>query len=92
MKLRVIPFLLCLILFSSDITFAQSFTLSGTVTDNSGDPIEEVSIYVSENSSETGKAIPVQYQSKTSTNGQGQYSIRDLTSGKYIIIAYYPGK
>jgi len=92
MKLRALSFLLCLTFFSFGVTFAQSFSLSGTVIDKSGNPIEEVNIYVSEDSSKSGNAIPVQYQSQTSTNEQGQYIISDLTSGKYIVIAYYPGK
>ncbi len=92
MKLRVVPFLICLILFSFDLAFAQSFTLSGTATDKSGTPIEEVRIYVSEDSSKTGEAVPVQYQSKTLTNKKGEYVIRGISPGNYIVIAYYPGK
>ena len=92
MKLRALSFLLCLIFLSFGATFAQNFDLSGTVTDKNGDPIEEVSIFVSEDSTKNEQTLPVQYQSKSSTNQQGQYVIRDLSPGKYIVIAYYPGK
>ncbi|MCW9713161.1 TonB-dependent receptor [Aliifodinibius salicampi] len=72
---------------------AQNYTLSGTVTDNSGNPIVNADIYLADNKQDNNEhTLPIQYQSKTTTNKKGYYEIKNLAAGQYQVIVYYPGK
>ncbi len=94
MKFSATSYLLSvLIFFCYDITLGQNYTLKGTVTDKDGTPIENVSIYLANNERESSdNTLPIRYDAKTTTDTEGNYFITDLSSGKYKVIAYYPGK
>ncbi|SHE55837.1 Fe(3+) dicitrate transport protein [Fodinibius roseus] len=96
MKYRTFSFLVILLIFfctDIDMALAQQYTLSGTVTDQSGTPVENVSIYLAEEQPQSSdRTIPLNYESKTVTNRNGRYSIKNVSAGPYQLIAYYPGK
>lgn len=92
MKVRIFTTFLFLTLGTVFSGYAQEVNISGTVTDNSNNPIAEVTIYLADNKSESAETSPVKYKAKTSTNSEGKYLISDVSPGDYQLIAYYPGK
>lgn len=82
-----------LICFCTNSVLAQNYTLSGTVTDNSGNPVVNAEIYLADNKQDNNEhTLPIQYHSKTTTNKNGYYEIENLAAGQYQVIVYYPGK
>ncbi len=82
-----------LICFCTSSVLAQNYTLSGTVTDNSGNPVTNAEIYLADNKRDNNDhTLPVQYRSKTTTTKNGYYEIEGLAAGQYQVIVYYPGK
>ena len=69
--------MISLILISTGSIISCKFTLSGTVTDINGDPIEGVEIKVAEGLTDTTDAL-------------GEYSIADIPYGNYTAIATHP--
>lgn len=90
--MRSLLFLL-LLLFNTNVLFAQNFTLSGTVTDHNGTQLEDATVYLSDEEPESDdRRLPVEYQFKTETDGNGRYRFENISSGQYQVVVYYPGK
>lgn len=85
-------FLSMLIFFCFDISLAQNYSLSGTVTDMEGDPVENASIYISKDEQEVNRSTPIRYEAKINTNQDGEYKIEDLSPAQYQVVVFYPGK
>lgn len=82
-----------LIFFCFDTVVAQNYSLKGTVTNQEGKPIKNVSIYLANDEQKSSvNTLPLRYKTKTTTDARGNYLITDLSPGAYKVIAYYPGK
>lgn len=93
MKYSVSSFFFSVVIFLCfDVGLAQNYSLSGTVINTKGKPIENVSIYITKEDREVSVSAPIRYEAKTSTNQNGKYEISDLSPDQYQVIFYYPGK
>lgn len=91
---RFITTFFLLIFCNLSWALAQNYTLSGTVTDKNGEPVKNAYIYVSKTYGVTaeGNILPVSYKASAITNKNGQYTIGGLSTRRYQVIVYYPGK
>ena len=71
---QIATFLILLFWFTASVSFAQTATVTGTVTDVSGEPIEFVNVVLKG----TTKG--------ETTNQNGKYRIENVSSGKYTIM------
>jgi Fe(3+) dicitrate transport protein len=79
---------------------AQSFSITGTVTDQAGAPISGATVFVSEARSDTARADSTSRAStfnvsdaRTRTTGPGgRYAIDGLAPDRYAVRAYFTGK
>lgn len=79
MKVKLLTLISALLLLSS-LSFAQSGTLTGTVTDqSSGEPLAGVNIYISE------------LEKGTASDIDGNFTIEELKFGTYTVRATYVG-
>jgi len=99
MKSSYLIALLILILvtvFPATVVEAQTYRLSGMVTDNSGLPLEGAKIFVTDSLKTNQSDIPGSIHSSNSLTGRtdasGLYQIDSLATGTYYVTALYIGK
>ena len=98
MKVFQLNFLISFLLlaFGSNPIQAQTYTISGTVVNASGSPVEGVEIFTAPASSiseaESIKTLSGPELTRATTNKSGTFRIDELESGIYSVTAYYPGK
>lgn len=76
---------------------AQTYTLSGTVTDREGSPLREATLYLSEAGDTAGtsavtESLVISGARTERTDGEGRYAFGGLEPGSYRLVLYYPGK
>jgi len=75
---------------------AQTYSLSGKVTDEENDPVAGATIFVSETSGSTAthssNVFATTASKRSTTGGSGRYIINQLSSGTYFVTAFYIGK
>lgn len=96
MKYCISGILITFLLGTINICSAQTYSISGKVTDENGQPIQSASIYISKigETSGTNSNKVISYSAKNSdqTDGKGKYRVGKMTSGKYTVTAFYAGK
>lgn len=93
----ILTFCICFVSGWFSSVCGQTYSLQGKVTDETGTPLENVRIYLSEaEENKTGKSTGVVSATSgsvsTRTDSDGSFSFDDLEIGSYTITAYYPGK
>ena len=81
MKKRIPLIAILLFLFGTGLAFAQTGTITGTVTDNTGETLPGVNVIVELEARTIG----------ASTNVDGQYTIRNVPAGTRTITARFVG-
>ncbi|MFW6157598.1 MAG: carboxypeptidase regulatory-like domain-containing protein, partial [Balneolaceae bacterium] len=94
MKYGFTAFLLLMVLpISCSVVQAQSYSLSGTVTDQENNPVENAQVYIaktdtrSESSPQSGS-----YEATAQTDEKGTYQISNIEPDRYLVIVHYHGK
>ncbi|HMB97949.1 MAG TPA: TonB-dependent receptor [Balneolaceae bacterium] len=89
-------FLSVTFVFSLTDSYAQTYRLSGYVTDNADQPLEDAEIFVTDSLKTNQADLPVSIYSNTSligrTDNRGYYEIDSLGTGTYYVTALYIGK
>lgn len=79
--------------FTVNLRLARGGVLTGTVRDESGKPVREISVlpYYLRRSPVTGERVlsPVQTESSYSTNSKGVYRIYGIPPGDYVLATFY---
>lgn len=75
---------------------AQSFSIHGTVTDETGEPVSGAIVFAAD-AEETGSAasdslFTVTDARSQTTGSDGRYAIQGLEAGRYVVRAFFSGK
>ncbi len=93
LRTSVVTFALLISLCGS--LWAQTYTLSGTVTGPEGEPLEGATLYLSEAETDSVEAeteqLVVSGARSRRTDGRGRYAFSELRPDTYRVVVYYPG-
>jgi Fe(3+) dicitrate transport protein len=96
MKYCISGILITLFIASFNICAAQTYSITGKVTDKNGQAVKSANIFVSKigetANSDSNQVISYSQETSDKTGAGGRYKVNNLTSGEYTVTAYYPGK